>query len=42
MASNQMRLWFSAFAYMLLERLRAWGLARKNHTRAKKVAKFTA
>lgn len=26
MASNQMRLWFSAFAYMLLERLRAWGL----------------
>jgi hypothetical protein len=26
MASNQMRLWFSAFAYLLLERLRAWGL----------------
>jgi len=24
--SNQMRLWFSAFAYLLLERLRAWGL----------------
>jgi len=27
MSSNQMRLWLSAFAYLLLERLRAWGLA---------------
>jgi hypothetical protein len=27
LASNQMRLWLSAFAYLLLERLRAWGLA---------------
>jgi hypothetical protein len=27
LSSNQMRLWFSAFAYLLLERLRAWGLA---------------
>lgn len=26
LTSNQMRLWLSAFAYMLLERLRAWGL----------------
>ena len=26
LSSNQMRLWFSAFAYLLLERLRAWGL----------------
>ena len=26
LASNQMRLWLSAFAYLLLERLRAWGL----------------
>jgi hypothetical protein len=26
MSSNQMRLWWSAFAYLLLERLRAWGL----------------
>lgn len=27
LSSNQMRLWLSAFAYLLLERLRAWGLA---------------
>ena len=27
LASNQMRLWLSAFAYMMLERLRTWGLA---------------
>lgn len=26
LSSNQMRLWWSAFAYLLLERLRAWGL----------------
>ena len=27
MSSNQMRLWLSAFAYLLLERLRTWGLS---------------
>ena len=27
LASNQMRLWLSAFACLMLERLRAWGLA---------------
>jgi hypothetical protein len=27
LASNQLRLWLAAFAYLLLERLRAWGLA---------------
>jgi hypothetical protein len=27
LSSNQMRLWLSGFAYQLLERLRAWGLA---------------
>lgn len=26
LSSNQMRLWLSAFAYLLLERVRAWGL----------------
>lgn len=26
LASNQLRLWLAAFAYLLLERLRAWGL----------------
>jgi hypothetical protein len=26
-ASNQLRLWLAAFAYLLLERLRTWGLA---------------
>jgi len=26
-SSNQLRLWLSAFGYLLLERLRAWGLA---------------
>lgn len=27
LSSNQLRLWLSAFGYLLLERLRAWGLA---------------
>jgi hypothetical protein len=27
LASNQLRLWLTAFAYLLLERLRTWGLA---------------
>jgi len=27
LASNQLRLWLATFAYLLLERLRAWGLA---------------
>jgi hypothetical protein len=27
LASNQLRLWLAAFAYLLLERLRTWGLA---------------
>lgn len=27
LASNQLRLWFSTLAYMMLERLRAWGLS---------------
>jgi hypothetical protein len=27
LASNQLRLWLAAFAYLLLERVRAWGLA---------------
>jgi Transposase DDE domain group 1 len=27
LASNQLRLWLAAFAYLLLERLRSWGLA---------------
>jgi hypothetical protein len=34
MSSNQMRLWWSGFAYMLLERLRAWGLAGSTMARA--------
>ena len=27
LASNQLRLWLATFAYLLLERVRAWGLA---------------
>ena len=27
LASNQLRLWLATFAYLLLERLRSWGLA---------------
>jgi hypothetical protein len=27
LASNQLRLWFATFAYLLMERVRAWGLA---------------
>ncbi len=34
LASNQMRLWLSAFAYLLLERLRAWGLRGTEMARA--------
>jgi len=34
MSSNQMRLWLSGFAYMSLERLRAWGLAGSAMARA--------
>jgi hypothetical protein len=34
LSSNQLRLWLSAFAYLLLERLRAWGLAGTNCARA--------
>lgn len=34
LSSNQMRLWLSAFAYLLLERLRAWGLAGSELARA--------
>ena len=34
MSSNQLRLWFSAFAYMLLERLRALGLKGTEWERA--------
>jgi Transposase DDE domain group 1 len=34
LSSNQMRLWFSAFAYQLLERLRAWGLCGTSLARA--------
>lgn len=32
--SNQIRLWLSAFAYLLLERLRAWGLQGTKWARA--------
>jgi hypothetical protein len=34
LSSNQMRLWLSAFAYLLLERLRAWGLKGTELARA--------
>jgi len=27
LASNQLRLWLATFAYLLMERLRSWGLA---------------
>lgn len=34
LSSNQMRLWLSGFAYLLMERLRAWGLAGTSMARA--------
>lgn len=34
LASNQLRLWWSAFAYLLLERVRAWGLGGSELARA--------
>jgi hypothetical protein len=34
LSSNQLRLWLSAFAYLLVERLRAWGLAGTSCARA--------
>jgi Transposase DDE domain group 1 len=34
LASNQLRLWLATFAYLLLERLRAWGLAGTELARA--------
>jgi len=34
LASNQLRLWQAAFAYLLLERMRAWGLAGTDLARA--------
>jgi hypothetical protein len=34
LASNQLRLWFAAFAYLLMERLRTWGLAGTDLARA--------
>ena len=34
LASNQLRLWLAAFAYLLLERLRALGLAGTDLARA--------
>jgi hypothetical protein len=34
LASNQLRLWLAAFAYLLLERLRTWGLAGTELARA--------
>ena len=34
LTSNQLRLWWSALAYLLLERLRAWGLAGTDLARA--------
>ena len=34
LASNQLRLWLATFAYLLLERLRAWGLARTDLAQA--------
>jgi hypothetical protein len=36
LASNQLRLWFATFAYLLIERVRAWGLG------ATELAKATA
>jgi len=34
LASNQLRLWLATFAYLLLERLRSWGLAGTELARA--------
>ena len=34
LASNQLRLWLTTFAYLLLERLRSWGLAGTDLARA--------
>jgi hypothetical protein len=34
LASNQLRLWLATFAYLLLERVRAWGLAGTELARA--------
>jgi hypothetical protein len=34
LASNQLRLWLAAFAYLLLERIRTWGLAGTELARA--------
>jgi hypothetical protein len=34
LASNQLRLWLAAFAYLLLERLRTWGLVGTELARA--------
>ena len=34
LASNQLRLWLATFAYLLLERLRTWGLAGTDLARA--------
>jgi hypothetical protein len=34
LASNQLRLWLATFAYLLLERVRAWGLAGTEWVRA--------
>jgi hypothetical protein len=34
LASNQLRLWLAAFAYLLLERMRTWGLAGTDLARA--------
>jgi hypothetical protein len=34
LASNQLRLWLAAFAYLLLERMRTWGLAGTELARA--------
>jgi hypothetical protein len=34
LASNQLRLWLATFAYLLVERLRAWGLAGTELARA--------
>lgn len=34
LASNQLRLWLATFAYLLLERLRSWGLAGTDLARA--------
>ena len=33
LASNQLRLWLATLAYLLMERLRRWGLAGPNWPR---------